>query len=138
MQPDAAGPRDEQIARLRKRLRTCQRNLREARAELAARPPVPGDDPELTPDEIRHLHKQFEPNPKGDTCGYCQRVHSGPCQACGGIHARACPRVRSVEYQPQGDRVLMKRVTYWRTWDDSDVLWAESLPPLPEEANPPA
>jgi hypothetical protein len=134
MQPDPADPRDEQIARLRKRLRTCQRNLREARAELAARPPAPQDDEPLTPDEIRHLHEQFTPSPPDKPCATCGKAHPGPCSTCGGLHAHACPRVRSVEYVPQGDRVLIKRVTYWRKWDSSGVMFADELPPLPEES----
>ncbi len=132
-----ADPKDAQISRLRKRLRACQADLREARAELAVRPPVPQDEP-LTADEIRHLHKQFEPNPKGETCGFCGRIHRGACEACGGVHAHACPRVRTVEYVPQGDRVLIKRVEYWPEgrWPKGGILFPDELPPLPGEAEP--
>ncbi len=131
-------PRDAQIARLRKRLRASQAALRDARAELAARPPVPEDEP-LTPDEIRHLHKQFEPNPKGETCGFCGRIHRGACETCGGLHAHACPRVRSVEYETHGDRVMIKRVEYWpgQKWSRGGIMFPDELPPLPGEASAP-
>lgn len=44
------------------------------------------------------------------------------CGDCGGIHQRACPRVREKEYHPNGNLV---RVRYFRTFDDTGVIWPE-------------
>lgn len=137
MQPDRAASRDAEIARLRQRLRACQRGLREARAELAARPPAPDDSEQpLTAAEIRHLHERFVPSPAGTTCATCGRVHPGPCQTCGGIHAHACPRVRSVEYERHGDQMMIRKVEYWPgdRWSRDGIMFADELPPLPEPA----
>ena len=108
------------------------RLLREALALLTT--PPAAEEPELTDAEVRHLHAQFAP-PTGQTCPVCGRVHPGPCQTCGGLHARACPRVRSIEYVPQGDSILIKRVEYWPDgrWDTSGIMFADQLPPLPDE-----
>jgi len=126
-------PHAAETERLRRRLRGAQKRLREARAELAARPPAAGDEGPLSPEEIRHLHAQFRPTPPGEKCTQCGQVHPGACQTCGGLHARACPRVRAVEYEVHGDRVTIRRVDYWPPgrWDSEGIIWPEELPPLP-------
>lgn len=86
---------------------------------------------DLGPDEIRHLYAQFEP-PTGNPCTQCGKIHPGPCQTCGGLHGRECPRVRSVEFTMQGDRVMIRKVTYWHDWDDSGIIFADQLPPPPD------
>jgi len=129
-----------EATRLKRRLRDARADLKAARAEAARLRTVleaagmpDGDEPPMTPDEIRHLHALFTPSPPGGpACPDCGKLHQGACGTCGGLHARQCPRVRSVEYTSQGDRVLIRRVTYWKKWDDSGITWPESLPAIPE------
>jgi transcriptional regulator with XRE-family HTH domain len=46
------------------------------------------------------------------------------CQHCRGIHTRACPRVKSVEYLESG---ALKRVEYWAEgeWSTSNVIFKD-------------
>ena len=46
------------------------------------------------------------------------------CTDCGGIHKRACPRVRRKVFLGNGNLV---EVEFWRHghWDDSGVIWPE-------------
>ena len=131
---ETVDPKDTEITRLRRRLRTCQASLRAARSELAKRPPAPPAPEPLTGEEIRHLHKQFARNPERKPCEYCGKVHVGACETCGGLHAHACPRVRAVEYEVHGDNVLIRRVEYWAAgrWSTEGILFPTDLPPLPE------
>jgi hypothetical protein len=46
----------------------------------------------------------------------------GPCEHCGGLHERACPRVKRVERHPNGN---ITGVTYFRRWDESGVVFPE-------------
>lgn len=127
--------RDREITRLRRRLRENRTLLADALGELTARPSAAADaEPEFTDAEIRHMHAQFAP-PTGEACPDCGRIHPGPCQTCGGVHGRACPRVRSIEYTTQGDKILIRRVEYWPDgrWDTSGIMFADQLPPLPGE-----
>jgi hypothetical protein len=117
---------------LRRKLRDARADLREARDELKRRPP-PGALEDLSEADLRHLYAQAEP-PAGNTCPECGKIHPGPCQTCGGLHARSCPRVRSVRYITQGDRVLIGEVTFWPDgkWDTEGIIFPDELPPLPE------
>lgn len=130
--------RDREITRLRRRLREAQAALREAKVELADPPAADAADSEAEPPlsaaEIRHLHDQFAP-PTGNACAACGVIHPGPCGTCGGLHARSCPRVRSVEYTSQGDNILIRKVEYWPDgrWSVEGIFWPEQLPPLPGE-----
>ena len=58
------------------------------------------------------------------------------CPDCGGIHQRACPRIKRLELHPNGNRV---GVSYWRTFDDTGVIWPEDAfddeDPEEEDAN---
>lgn len=49
------------------------------------------------------------------------------CSHCGGLHARACPRVRSMSWHPNGQ---LAGVRFWPDgkWDDAAIQWPESLP----------
>lgn len=134
MPSEVADPQTE-ITRLRRKLRDTRADLRDTRAELARRPPAPSDD-DLTEAEVRHLHAQFVPSLPGTVCQDCGKAHPGPCQTCGGLHARACPRVRSVSYVTQGDKVLISQVTFWPDgkWSTDGIIWPDELPPLPGEA----
>lgn len=46
----------------------------------------------------------------------------GPCEHCGGLHERACPRVKRIERHPNGNLIA---VTYFRKWDESGVVFPE-------------
>ena len=44
------------------------------------------------------------------------------CEHCGGIHHRACPRVRRKVFHPNGNLI---EVEYWRKYDASGVIFPE-------------
>jgi hypothetical protein len=44
------------------------------------------------------------------------------CESCGGLHKRACPRVKRIERHPNGN---ITGVTYFKSWDDSSVIFPE-------------
>lgn len=48
------------------------------------------------------------------------------CQHCGGLHSRACPRVRRIAY---GDGGKPAEVEFWPNgrWPDNDVIWLEDV-----------
>ena len=47
-----------------------------------------------------------------------------PCIHCGGIHLRACRRVRRAEWHVDG---TLLKVWYWPDgkWDESEIQWPE-------------
>jgi hypothetical protein len=48
------------------------------------------------------------------------------CEDCGGIHKRACPRVKRQVWMRAGPGDGQRtEVEYWRTWDDTGVIWPE-------------
>lgn len=48
------------------------------------------------------------------------------CGDCGGIHQRACPRIRRQVWIGQGSGAGTRtEVEYWRTWDDTGIIWPE-------------
>jgi hypothetical protein len=59
------------------------------------------------------------------------------CEHCGGIHRRACPRIKRqvwVRAGPGDGQQL--EVEYWRTFDDSAIIWPEDAYDMddPEDA----
>ena len=58
----------------------------------------------------------------------------GRCEHCGGIHGRACPRLKRIRWD--GGKAV--EATYWRdgTWPTSDVLFPEDIADDDEEAAP--
>lgn len=62
-----------------------------------------------------------EPSP-----GTQPRYEALRCQWCQGIHFRACPRVKQLDYHETGQ---IKRVQFWPegSYDDSDVIWPEQV-----------
>lgn len=48
------------------------------------------------------------------------------CSHCGGRHTRACPRVRRMEFHPNG---ALASVEFWAEgkWSDSEIIWQEDL-----------
>lgn len=55
------------------------------------------------------------------------------CTHCGGAHTRACPRVRRLEFHPNGQ---LAAVEFWPDgkWPTDGLLWPEDLPPEPGAA----
>jgi hypothetical protein len=51
----------------------------------------------------------------------------GPCEDCGGLHQRACPRVRRQVWLRTGAGDGQRtEVEYWPPgWDDTGVIWPE-------------
>ncbi len=48
------------------------------------------------------------------------------CEDCGGIHKRACPRVRRQVWLRTGAGAGERtEVEYWATYDDSAIIWPE-------------
>ena len=47
------------------------------------------------------------------------------CIHCGGIHLRACRRVKRAEWHPDGS---LLRVVYWADgkWDESEIIFPEA------------
>ena len=44
------------------------------------------------------------------------------CEWCGGLHKRACPRVRRIEKHPNGNVIA---VEFWEKWDETGVIFPE-------------
>lgn len=70
------------------------------------------DGEPLGGDERAALRKQFE---EGRQC-----VH------CGGLHLRACPRVRRIVFKKQDE---IQEIEFWRDgrWPQDDVVWPEDV-----------
>jgi len=51
----------------------------------------------------------------------------GPCEDCGGLHQRACPRIkRQVWIRTGPGDGKRSEVEYWPPgWDDTGVIWPE-------------
>lgn len=83
---------------------------------LAPERPDRADPDDLSPEQRAAMAARFA---AGDACPHC-----------GGIHLRACPRVKRMAFR--GSEIA--EVEFWTpgTWPDDDVLWPESFPPEPE------
>lgn len=57
-----------------------------------------------------------------------ERLETGACRWCGGLHQRECPRIRKITYNPNDDRVV-REVEFWADseWDHSTVIFPEDL-----------
>ena len=44
------------------------------------------------------------------------------CEHCGGLHNRACPRVKRKAFHPNGNVI---EVEYWADYDQSGIVWPE-------------
>lgn len=49
------------------------------------------------------------------------------CRWCGGIHARACPRVKRLTYDNSGTHVTEVEFWAWGEWPVDQVVWPEDL-----------
>jgi hypothetical protein len=78
------------------------------------------------------MAKDNEPDLSLEEIQYAQAVFAGriegkkACEYCGGIHLRACRRVKMFEYNR--DQTL-RRVVFWQdgSWDDSEIIWPEEV-----------
>jgi len=54
------------------------------------------------------------------------------CDHCGAAHARACPRIRRIEFHQNG---TLAAVEFWPDgrWPQDGLMWPDALPPEPEE-----
>lgn len=68
---------------------------------------------DLTPEERESARGIFEG--KGNTA---------PCMHCGGVHLRACPRVKKITWHVDG---TCTSAEYWpdREWSDANIVWPE-------------
>lgn len=48
------------------------------------------------------------------------------CVHCGGLHSRACPRIKMIRFHPDG---ALLEVRFWRDgrWPTENVFWPEDL-----------
>lgn len=53
------------------------------------------------------------------------------CQHCGGVHTRACPRVKATSYHENGK---LAQVEYWQDWPKDDVIFVDG-PQMQHEDN---
>lgn len=73
-----------------------------------------------------------QPGLSSDEIQYAQQVFAGQiegkkaCEYCGGIHLRACRRVKTIEYYRDG---TLRRVIFWQdgNWDASETIWPEEV-----------
>jgi hypothetical protein len=84
----------------------------------AAPPQAPAPEPEYTTEEIAEMWGLY-------------KAHR--CVFCGGAHQRECPRVKMITRYADGKP---QSVTYFRKWDDSNVLWPEDIPGEPPKEQP--
>jgi hypothetical protein len=53
-----------------------------------------------------------------------------PCQDCGGVHARACPRIAKLHTVVNGDGIVTERtVEYWApgSWESHGIIFPEDV-----------
>lgn len=49
------------------------------------------------------------------------------CRWCGGMHARACPRIKRLAFDPSGRNVVEVEFWHQSDWSDNHVVWPEDL-----------
>lgn len=72
----------------------------------------------LHPDDIAALTKEADAKTKQTVFDVRQ------CRHCGGVHDRACPRVKRMVFSPTGG---LLEVEFWHAWDDDNVIYPEML-----------
>jgi hypothetical protein len=80
-------------------------------------------DPELSPEERDAARQIFE--------GRAQNGQQS-CLHCGGIHLRACRRVKAITWHNDGSVISAE---YWPdgTWDESNITFPEEAYEEPEQ-----
>lgn len=54
------------------------------------------------------------------------------CIHCGGVHDRACPRVKRMVLSPTG---ALLEVEFWPRWDETNTIFPEMLGVINREAD---
>lgn len=74
-------------------------------------PPTVHEEEELSAEEKKAAREQF--------------ALGAGCVHCGGLHLRACPRVRRIRWARPGEP---EEVEYWETWlPPPGVIWPEDV-----------
>ncbi len=53
-----------------------------------------------------------------------EEFEKAKCSHCGGVHLRACPRVKMMKF---GSGSSLEVVEFWETWDESFTVWPEDV-----------
>ena len=53
-----------------------------------------------------------------------EEFDAAKCAHCGGVHLRACARVRRMKFDERGN---LMEVEFWASWPDDNVLWPEQI-----------
>ena len=79
----------------------------------------PVDPTDLTPEERDVIAARFKAESE--------------CPHCGGLHLRACPRVRRLKMYPSGD---IEEVEFWPDgqWPSGNIFWPEDFPVAKDDA----
>jgi hypothetical protein len=85
------------------------------------------DKMQLTQEDIDALLEVIDPKTKRTV------FEERQCKHCGGIHDRACPRVRRMRFSPAG-KIL--EVEFWAKWDDANVIYPEMLGVIDDQPRP--
>lgn len=94
---------------------------------VSLNPPLPEPEPVTYP---RRLTTEELTGGKDDTqltADLAAALRRIPvCSHCGGRHARACPRVKRMEFHPNGH---LASVEFWAAgkWPATDIIWQEDL-----------
>lgn len=100
---------------------------RRARRQMPVRRPSPLPEPVTYP---RQLTTEELTGGKDDTqltAELAAALRKIPvCNHCGGRHARACPRVKRMEFHPNG---ALASVEFWADgkWPSGEIIWQEDL-----------
>lgn len=113
------------MTRGRRRARRLRHALPPAPAPLPVRPapePEPTYPRQLTTEELTGGKNDMQLT--AELAAALRRIPA--CTHCGGRHTRACPRVKRLQFHPNGQ---LAAVEFWPAgkWDDSDIIWQEDL-----------
>lgn len=64
----------------------------------------------FTPEELKGYREQFD--------------NGAACMHCGGLHLRACPRVKRIVFHRKDE---ISEVEYWPEWPDDHIIWPEDI-----------
>lgn len=79
-------------------------------------PQTPPETETLDPETVAWAQERIS---KGETCMHC-----------GGLHLRACPRVKRIIWASNRE---LHEVEYWPTWSHENIVWPEELTPQGSE-----
>jgi DNA-binding transcriptional regulator YiaG len=78
----------------------------------------------MLPPKVERLPAEEQEKVAGYYKEHFQLNAPGVCQHCGGVHSRACPRVKSLSYHENGK---LAHAEYWphADWPKDDVIFAD-------------